>query len=231
MGVFPDTPFFLKSQQTGLFVSVEAAEISNAGARLTLEKQHSKGYERQLWEYDTATGRIKNKQSGFVLSAEALKENAYICQATVVEGSELQEWGLTTDYELCLKHDNSWVLGLKDSWFSVSREGSHIYLQKSKGPGQNEHQKFSILLPLPTKSTVSENNQQGTFPDGWFFMKNQANGTILTVSETSHSSTEIVAAKLDTSNYSRQLWRYKDGFLISKASGKVLDVRGGKTKK
>ncbi|KAI7848450.1 hypothetical protein BDC45DRAFT_418041, partial [Circinella umbellata] len=62
-----------------------------------------------------------------------------------------------------------------------------------------------------------------TFPDGWFFIKNQSTGAILSTS----GELGIITSKLDTSNYSRQLWRYKNGFLTNKASGKVLDVRGG----
>ncbi|KAI8984103.1 hypothetical protein BDF20DRAFT_801095, partial [Mycotypha africana] len=66
------------------------------------------------------------------------------------------------------------------------------------------------------------------FPDGYFFVKSQAHGLVLTVLETGLLAAEVVVTQLDTSNYSGQLWKYEEGYLINKSSELVLDVPGGK---
>lgn len=222
-GTFPDTPFFLKSKSTELFIGVEAATMSQTGGRIVIDKlRKSGGYDSQLWTYEKSTGHIINKHSGMVLDLESLKDDAYACQSKPRDGNKHQEWTLSVDNEVCLKHDKTWVLGLKESWFSTAREGAHIHIQKKTK--LQDSQRFTIVLPIYKKKTVEQaSEQQGTFPDGWFFVKNQATGDIVTATD----DLDIIVGKLDTSNYSRQLWRYKNGFLINKASGKVLDVRGG----
>lgn len=226
VGTFPDTPFFLKSQHSGYFIGSEASALNQSGARLTVDALRKTGYDSQLWTFDSATGRIINKHSGLALTADTLKDDAYVCQAAVSEKDlKIQSWTLTPNNELCLRQDPSWFLGLKESWFSLNREGAHVHIQKKAKSG-HDHQKFTVVLPVFKKRTVESTItevQQGVFPDGWFFVKNQSTGSVLTVSEDT-----VIATKLNTASYSSQLWRYKDGFLLNKASGKVLDVRGGK---
>ncbi|KAI9019966.1 hypothetical protein CLU79DRAFT_704406, partial [Phycomyces nitens] len=65
------------------------------------------------------------------------------------------------------------------------------------------------------------------FPEGWFFVKSQAQGLVLTVLESGTLAAQAVAVKLDTGNYSRQLWKYNNGTLVNKASEMVLEVKGG----
>ncbi|KAI9261552.1 hypothetical protein BDA99DRAFT_560413 [Phascolomyces articulosus] len=226
-GTFPDTPFFLKSQQTGLYISAEATSMTQEGGRLVVDALRKTGYDSQLWTFDKTTGHILNKHSGFALSFESLKDDSYACQTKKIDNNKNQIWSLSSlTQEIHLKHDSNWVLGLKESWFGTSsrREGAHLHIQKKNGKNQ-ENQKFAVVLPVFKKRVVDSTTeqQQGTFPDGWFFIKNQASTAILTIS----GDSDIITAKLDTSNYSRQLWRYKNGFLINKSSGKVLDVRGG----
>ncbi|KAI9494791.1 hypothetical protein BDB00DRAFT_871066 [Zychaea mexicana] len=223
-GTFPDTPFFLKSQQTGLYISAEATSMTQVGGRLVVDSLRKTGYDSQLWVFDKASGHIANKHSGLVLSFESLKDEAYACQTKRVNSDKNQIWTLSPTHEVHLKHDASWVLGLKESWFNSAREGAHIHIQK-KTTKNGDNQRFAVVLPVFKKRVVdatTEQHQHGTFPDGWFFIKNQETSAILTT-----DGIEITTAKLDTSNYARQLWRYKNGFLINKASGKVLDVRGG----
>ena len=229
-GTFPDTPFFLKSHQTGLYICAEATSMNQVGGRLVVDSLRKSGYDSQLWTFDKTTGHILNKHSGFALSFESLKDDGYACQTKRVDSDKNQIWSLSSlTHELHLKHDSNWVLGLKESWFGSSsrREGAHIHIQKKVSGKNLDTQKFSVVLPVFKKRVVdSTSEQHGTFPDGWFFIKNQSTGAILTTT----GELGIITSKLDTSNYSRQLWRYKNGFLINKASGKVLDVRGGKKK-
>jgi hypothetical protein len=161
---------------------------------------------------------------------DSIKDGSDICQ-TVSSASKdkTQAWILSPEGELTLKSDTEFVIGFKESWFG-NREGAHLHLQNRK-KGHN-HQKFTVVLPLFKKSTETsvKTEQRGVFPNGWFFVKSQARGLVLTVLETGVIAAEVAAAKLDTSNYSRQLWKYSDGFIINKASEMVLDIRGGKFK-
>lgn len=147
--------------------------------------------------------------------------------ATTASNDNTQAWILSPEGELTLKSDKTYVIGFKESWFG-SREGAHLHLQKrSKG---HQHQKFTVVLPVFKKSETVKTEQRGIFPNGWFFVKSQARGLVLTVLETGVIAAEVAATKLDTGNYSRQLWKYTDGYVINKASGMVLDIRGGKLK-
>jgi hypothetical protein len=51
---------------------------------------------------------------------------------------------------------------------------------------------------------------------------------VLTVDETNKLAASVMVTHLDTTNYNRQLWRHKEGFLFNKASKLVLDIKGGK---
>ncbi|KAI7861529.1 hypothetical protein BDF14DRAFT_1868106, partial [Spinellus fusiger] len=229
-GTFPDTSFFIKSQANGFYIGTEAASISKPGGRLTIDSLRKSAYDSQLWTYDITTSRIINVHSGFVLGIEnnTLTEDAYLCQSAPIESSlKTQTWSLSGEGEVCLKSDAAWVLGYKDSWFN-SREGAHLHIQKkTKG---SQFQKFSVVLPV-FKKRVSEitttAEQTAEFPEGWFFMKSQAEGLVLTVLESGTLSAQAVAVKLDTGNYARQLWKHSNGFLINRASEMALDVKHG----
>lgn len=229
-GSFPDSPFFLKSDASGLFISIENATSLTSGTQLTIDALRKKTYDSQLWTYEKSSNRIVNKFSGLVLGIEreSIKDGADIVQATSsTDKDKTQAWYLSPEGELTLKSDSGFVIGFKESWFG-NREGAHLHLQK-RNKGHN-HQKFTVVLPVFKKSTESsvKTEQRGVFPNGWFFVKSQAKGLVLTVLETGVIAAEVAAAKLDTSNYSRQLWKYADGYIINKASEMVLDVRGGK---
>lgn len=229
-GSFPEGAFFLKSDASGLYVSTESATSVSSGSQLCIESLRKKAYDSQLWTYDNSSNRIVNKYSGLLLSIEhnSIKDGAYITQATSsASNDKTQAWILSPEGELTLKSDGGFVIGFKESWFG-SREGAHLHLQKRNNGHQ--HQKFTVVLPVFKKSTETtvKTEQRGVFPNGWFFVKSQARGLVLTVLETGVIAAEVAAAKLDTSNYSRQLWKYNDGFIINKASEMVLDIRGGK---
>lgn len=160
----------------------------------------------------------------------SIKDGADIIQCISSASSEKsQTWILSAEGELTLKSDSSFVIGFKESWFG-SREGAHLHLQKrNRG---HQHQKFTVVLPVFKKSTerAVHTEKRGVFPEGWFFVKSQARGLVLTVLESGVIAAEVAAAKLDTSNYSRQLWKFNNGYIINKASNMVLDVRGGMSK-
>ncbi|CEG64814.1 hypothetical protein RMATCC62417_01723 [Rhizopus microsporus] len=226
-GSFPDTPFFLKSDASGFYVSTETATSTKAGSQLTIESLRKKAYESQLWTYEPATCRIVNKMTKLVLGIEnnAIKDGSDICQVTSSPAQDkTQAWTLSAEGEITLKSDPSFVIGFKESWFG-NREGAHLHLQKKNGGHQN--QKFTVVLPVFKKSETVKVEQKGVFPEGWFFVKSQAHGLVLTVLETGVIAAEVEATKLDTSNYARQLWKFDNGYLVNKASEMVLDIRGG----
>ncbi|KAI8059433.1 uncharacterized protein B0P05DRAFT_574919 [Gilbertella persicaria] len=230
-GSFPDTAFFLKSDAAGLYISIENASSISSGTQLTLELLRKRNYESQLWTYDASSHRIVNKFNGLVLGIayNHIKDGADIIQTTLsASNDKTQAWTLSTEGEITLKHDPSFVIGFKESWFG-SREGAHLHLQKKS---KHINQKFTVVLPVFKKSTETtvKTETRGVFPEGWFFVKSQARGLVLTVLETGVIAAEVAASKLDKSNYSRQLWKYDSGFIVNKASEMVLDVRGGALK-
>ncbi|CAO3593888.1 unnamed protein product [Absidia cylindrospora] len=227
-GSFPTGDFFLKSVTTGYYVGTEANTPSKSGTRLTIDSFRKTGYETQLWSFNESTHHIVNKKSGLLLTVEDLKDDNHVCQASP-SSSTHQEWQWTKGGQLCLKNDSTWVLGFKDSWFSLNREGAHIYVQKTSNK-QHQHQNFQVVLPVFKKRTTTSNvadTSKGQFPEGWFFVKSQSQGLVLSVLESGALAAQVTALRLDTANYARQLWKYKDGFLVNKASGMVLDIKGG----
>ncbi|RCI06379.1 hypothetical protein CU098_001837, partial [Rhizopus stolonifer] len=226
-GSFPDSPFFLKSDASGLYISTESITAGKAGSQLTIEALRKKGYDSQLWTYDVSNNRIVNKLSKLVLGIEnnSPKDGAYIHLSTLSSAQDkTQSWTLSPEGEVTLKSDPSYVLGFKESWFG-NREGAHLHLQK-KVRG-NQQQKFTVVMPIFRKTETTKVEKRGVFPEGWFFVKSQAHGLVLTVLETGVIAAEVEAAKLDTSNYARQLWKCENGYLVNKVSEMVLDIRGG----
>jgi hypothetical protein len=219
----------LKSDASGLYISIESETSVTSGTQLTIEGLRKRNYDSQLWTYDASSHRIVNKFSGLVLGIErnAIKDGSDIIQTTLsANDDKTQAWVLSPEGEVTLKSNDGFVIGFKESWFG-NRQGAHLHLQKrNKG---HQHQKFTVVLPIFKKSTETtvKTEQRGVFPEGWFFVKSQARGLVLTVLETGVIAAEVAAAKLDTSNYSRQLWKYSEGYIINKASNMVLDVRGG----
>ncbi|KAI8099177.1 uncharacterized protein BX664DRAFT_354644 [Halteromyces radiatus] len=228
-GTFPTGEFFLKSVTTGYYIGIEASAVSSkSGTRLTIDSFRKTAYDTQLWTFNESTHHIINKHSGLVLTVEELKDDAHVCQAAV-SNKAYQEWEWTKSGQLCLKNDSSWVLGFKDSWFSLNREGAHIYIQKTNNK-QHQHQNFQVVLPIFKKRAATSNvadTSKCQFPDGWFFVKSQSQGLVLSVLESGTLAAEVSALRLDTANYARQLWKHKNGYLINKASDLVLDVKGG----
>lgn len=200
---------------------------TKAGSILSIDSLRKKGYDSQLWTFDPSNHRIVNKMTKLVLGVEhnSIKDGAYVCQmASSTTQDKSQAWMLSPEGEVTLKNDPSFVIGFKESWFG-NREGAHLHLQKKlKG---NQQQKFTVVMPIFKKSETVKVEKRGVFPEGWFFVKSQAHGLVLTVLETGAIAAEVEAAKLDTSNYSRQLWKSENGYLVNKASEMVLDIRGG----
>lgn len=227
IGSFPDSPFFLKSDASGLYISTESITSTKPGSILSIDSLRKKGYDSQLWTFDPSNHRIVNKMTKLVLGVEhnSIKDGAYVCQvASSTAQDKTQAWTLSPEGEVTLKNDPSFVIGFKESWFG-NREGAHLHLQKKlKG---NQQQKFTVVMPIFKKSETVKVEKRGVFPEGWFFVKSQAHGLVLTVLETGTIAAEVEAAKLDTSNYSRQLWKSENGYLVNKASEMVLDIRGG----
>ncbi|KAF7731217.1 hypothetical protein EC973_000632 [Apophysomyces ossiformis] len=231
-GSFPNKPFFLKSQANGYYIGAEIDAVMNPGSRLTLDPLRTTDVESQLWTFDGTTGHIINQQSGFVLTAEGLTDDAYICQSAIDEKASLrQTWVMTREGNLCLRQDQSWVLSFKDSWFGSGRVGAHVHLQKKSitEETRRKHQKFGLVLPVFKKYTAAEtaSEPQGVFPEGWFFIKSQAHNLVITVLDSGTLAAQAVAVPIDMASYARQLWSYKDGFLVNKVSDMVLDVKGG----
>ncbi|KAI7903616.1 uncharacterized protein BX663DRAFT_36301 [Cokeromyces recurvatus] len=232
IGSFPETPFFLKSSSSGLYISIEDISSVSSGTQLTIESLRKKGYESQLWTYETTTHHLINKYSGLILGVEHndIKDGADIIQTIPSTTHEdTQKWIMSPEGELVLESDPEFVIGFKESWFG-NREGAHLHLQK--GNKDHRNQKFTVVLPIFKKNsgTNVKVEQHSVFPNGWFFIKSQVHGLVLTVLETGMIAAEIAAFKLDTSNYPRQLWKYEDGYIVNKASNMVLDVRGGSLK-
>lgn len=142
-----------------------------------------------------------------------------------------QSWTLTETGSIKLKYENNFVLGFKkDSWFGLNREGANVLLQKQTDNKTHSHQKFVIVLPIFKKMTteiVTVSEKIGVFPEGYFFIKNQKHGLVISVVDTDKLAAQVIASQLDTENYNRQLWKHSEGYLFNKASNLVLDVRGG----
>jgi hypothetical protein len=174
-----------------------------------------------------------NKNSGFSLSAEELSDESSVFQSSSTSEKDLayQSWSLTTAGEIKLKNHPHWVLGFKkDNWFGLKGDGTSVLLQKQADHKTHSHQRFVIVLPVFKKKTteiVTVSEQQGVFPEGYFFIKNQKHGLVITVLETDKLAAQVTASQLDMENFNRQLWKFNDGFLINKASNLVLDVHGG----
>lgn len=234
MNFFPDSAFFIKSDSTGYFIGVDASAINSPGGRLSLEPLRKNNYQSQLWHYDVISGRLINTNSGFTLSADDLSDESYVYQSSSVTEKDLplQSWTLTETGEIKLKSDGRFVLGFKkDSWFGLNREGANVLLQKKSDNKTHSHHRFVVVMPVFKKKTteiVTVTHQVGVFPDGYFFIKNQKHGLVVTVLESEKLAAQVIATDLDTEHYNRQLWKHNDGFLINKASNLVLDVRGGK---
>ncbi|KAG0168299.1 hypothetical protein DFQ28_004983 [Apophysomyces sp. BC1034] len=234
-GSFPSKPFFLKSQANGYYIGVEADAVMNQGSRLTLDPLRVTDFDSQLWVFDGTTGSITNQQSGFALTAEGLTDDAYVNQSPLDEKASIrQSWVMTREGDICLRQDQSWVLSFKDSWFGTNRVGAHVHLQKKSitEVTRRKYQKFGLVLPVfkkyTTKQVVSE--PQGVFPEGYFFIKSQAHNLVITVLDSGTLAAQAVAVKIDMASYARQLWTYKDGFIVNKVSNMVLDVKGGTIK-
>lgn len=233
MNSFPESAFFIKSDSTGYFIGVDGGSINSPGARLSLEPLRKNNYESQLWHYDVITGRLINTNSGFTLTADDLSDESYVYQSSSATEKDLalQSWTLTNAGEIKLKNEGNYVLGFKkDNWFGLNREGTSVLLQKQTDGRTHSHQKFVVVLPVFKKKTteiVTVSETIGVFPDGYFFIKNQKHGLVITVLETDKLAAKVVATQLDTENYNRQMWKHNDGFLINKASDLVLDIRGG----
>ena len=232
---FPDSAFFIKAESTGHFVGVDAGSVNSPGGRLSIEPLRRQNYESQLWHYDAISGRLINTNSGFVLTADELSDESYIYQSSSSTEKDLalQSWVFNNTGEIKLKKNQSYVLGFKkDSWFAVNnREGANLLLQKKTDGKSHSHHKFVVVMPVfKKKSTeiVTVTETVGVFPEGYFFIKSQKHGLVITVLETEKLAAQVVATHLDTDHYNRQLWKHNDGFLVNKASNLVLDVRGGK---
>ncbi|KAI9323546.1 hypothetical protein BX666DRAFT_74407 [Dichotomocladium elegans] len=216
-GTFPDQDFFLKSQ-SGLYIGVDSSSLKQTGGRLTVEELRQNDYESQMWSYESSTGHIVNKHSGYVLTAESLEEEGYICQADKTD-EQRQAWVLSDNNQICLKHNRSWVLGLKESG------GMHVHIQKKSE--RVELQQFSIALPVVNKHTIVR--RFGVFPPGELFIRVNAGSErlALTVEKDQGSKSEgyaVALRQLNLQDLSWQLWRHEEGYLVHVQTGLVLDA-------
>ncbi|CAB4376775.1 hypothetical protein RhiirA5_271340 [Rhizophagus irregularis] len=67
------------------------------------------------------------------------------------------------------------------------------------------------------------------FPEGWFYIKSQTNNHVLEPHCLSvNSGARIVTSKQRFGfDADSQLWKYDNGYIVNKASGKVLDIEKG----
>ncbi|CAG8606077.1 10138_t:CDS:2 [Paraglomus brasilianum] len=77
----------------------------------------------------------------------------------------------------------------------------------------------------PDQSDITEDS----FPSGWFYIKSQLNNRVLEPASMSVNNDATIVIKeqrfgLDADS---QLWSFDNGFLVNKASGKVLEIKGG----
>ncbi|KAG1448366.1 hypothetical protein G6F56_008961 [Rhizopus delemar] len=211
---------------------IDASSLNGSGSKLCLEPLRPTNYDSQLWQFDQVTHRLINKGSGLAISAEELADEAFVSQSSSLTEQDLssQAWTLGASGTLRLKSNPQFLLGFKkDNWFNLKSETANVLLQKAD-QRVHSYQKFVLALPIFKKKTteiVSATAQIGVFPEGYFFIKNQKHGLVVSVLETEKLAAHVLASPLDSQNYNRQLWTHKDGFLINKASQFVLDVRGG----
>ncbi|CAG8470590.1 17469_t:CDS:2 [Acaulospora morrowiae] len=98
-------------------------------------------------------------------------------------------------------------------------------LRPSKNGNKNDSER---------KENVSNSKiDDSVFPKGWFYIKSPINGGVLEPQSLSlNSGVKIV---LSTQRFGfdadTQLWRYENGFIINKESGKVLDIKGDRIRK
>ncbi|MFI9508213.1 RICIN domain-containing protein [Nocardia sp. NPDC052566] len=66
-----------------------------------------------------------------------------------------------------------------------------------------------------------------TFPEGEFFIQNVFSGLVLDVKDGSvEEGAPIILWERKESDNDNQLWRYENGFLINRKSGRCLTVKG-----
>ncbi|KAF9443732.1 hypothetical protein P691DRAFT_763999 [Macrolepiota fuliginosa MF-IS2] len=83
---------------------------------------------------------------------------------------------------------------------------------------------FSVLLPLLATTAVAQ--FLSPFPDGYFYIRNNASGTVLDVYENSKKDdASVVGYELKKTGPDNQLWKYEaPGFLVNKNSELLLEV-------
>ncbi|CAG8501603.1 10659_t:CDS:2 [Paraglomus occultum] len=83
-------------------------------------------------------------------------------------------------------------------------------------------------MRIDTQHDQSEIIEDG-FPSGWFYIKSQLNNHILepTLMSVNNDATIVIKEQRFGLDADSQLWSFDDGFLVNKASGKVLELKGG----
>lgn len=78
-------------------------------------------------------------------------------------------------------------------------------------------------------STSTPTSRTAQFPEGWFYIKNQASNLVLDIENGSLKVGEsVVTTTLKKKDYESQLWQFRDGQLVNKKSGMAIDVKAGK---
>ncbi|CAI2178516.1 16163_t:CDS:2 [Funneliformis geosporum] len=109
-------------------------------------------------------------------------------------------------------------------------------------PKKRRELKYIIKTTLPTLLHINNHSKrkvgnigenmlaiESGFPEGWFYIKSKTNDHVLEPHCLSvNAGARIVANKQRFGfDADSQLWNYDNGYIVNKASGKVLDIQGG----
>ena len=90
------------------------------------------------------------------ISGNAKTGTEIVQSSSKAENEVHQQFSLTEDGRICLKKDQSLVLGIKESFFS-RREGLRAHLQSADKPGKE--QQWSFVVPVIKTTTTQETHE------------------------------------------------------------------------
>ncbi|KAI7884860.1 hypothetical protein K492DRAFT_27014 [Lichtheimia hyalospora FSU 10163] len=245
---FPDSWFFIKHQNGYVLTASQETE----GSHVVISTLNANSPDTQLWRYDEK-GLLVNKKTGYSMEIHQgnAKTGTEIVQSSSKAENEVhQQFSLTEDGRICLKKDQSLVLGIKESFFS-RREGLRAHLQSADKPGKE--QQWSFVVPVIKTTTTQEthvikkssndnnnnNDEQrdvseqkdqhsfslpvGTFPSTPFLLKAQeGEGLFMGVDADKEGGRVVVGALRQTEEeYEYQLWMY------DQSTGHLINKRSG----
>ncbi|KAF9954970.1 hypothetical protein BGZ72_004124, partial [Mortierella alpina] len=246
-----DDWFFIKSGATGYVMDLEAGWITSPtdpGAYISMKKQRSLEdadkslLERQLWRYED--GYFINRRTNYVIDIYG--------RSAIEEGKHNQLWNVV-DGNIQLVHNPKLVITAE-----TNKDNSRVQLVELKSTQTNvktwtlELAQSSWLKHsrAPSRSSSYDEGLEEAqiaihteFPsEKYFYIKSRASGLVLDVEHgflRDHtkpgSCVELNNQKLYASAKRHallelQLWCYKDGYIINRRTGMVLDVYQGSLK-